>query len=95
MVETPEELQCSIGAEANFVSGAIKTRLGIRRIDHESLGGQIRAFEIALSEASAANPKFARFSGGNWLAVFIEDVQLRVGDGQTERDAFGRSYAID
>lgn len=51
----------------------------------ETFCGQFRTIEIALRQTFAADVKFACRANGNLPQVFIEQVNVHVGDGAANR----------
>src|SRR5690606_12309999 len=56
---------------------------------HEALGGEVRAVEVAQGQAVAADVEFAGHADGHRLAVVVEHIELRVGDGPSDGHGVG------
>ncbi len=64
------------------VAGPVHPRAAVamKRIGHETLGGQPGAMQVAAGHAGASHMNFARHADGHGRAVRVENVDLRIGD---------------
>ena len=94
LVDAAEEFDVAIGQIAGQVAGAVEAGAGagVKRMGDEFFSGQLRAVEIAASEAGTANQQFARDANRDRLEVFIHDVDLGVGDRAADGDGLLSFY---
>ncbi len=55
-------------------------------VGHEGLLGEVRAVEVALSQATARCEELSRDTHGDRLLVDIQDVDIIIGDGLADQD---------
>src|ERR671937_846756 len=81
-VESAEELECTVVAPANEVTGSVETPAGLgpERIADEPLGGEVRPAEIAAGHPVASDAQLAGHPDGRGFASRVEHVDAGVRD---------------
>ncbi len=83
MIVTAEELEVAVGAIASEVTGAVDACAGLvaEGIVEEALGGEFGPVQVATRHACATDVELAHGTWRHQLALRIEQINVRVGDG--------------
>src|SRR5947209_16429121 len=87
MVDSPQKGDLSIRQKARQVSRLVQTRLGLiaEGMRNELFCGQLGSVEVALCQAFSSNVQFPWFTTGYLMQMLIQDINLGVIDGATDR----------
>ena len=88
-VEAAEELELAIRQPAHLVTRAVEAGAGRRGegVGDELLRGELRAAEVAASQANATQVQLAGEADGERLEVLIQHIRLDVVEGAADGDA--------
>src|SRR4029079_4224102 len=90
MISSPQELDVSVGEITSFISGQVETRAQvfaewIREKFLSGLGGMI---EVTAGESHTPHVQIANHADRCWSQMVIQDVNLRVRNGEPNRRQF-------
>src|SRR5260370_16211879 len=87
LVAAAEKLDIAVREVANETASVVERRrwVATERIRDELFGGQLRTIEIAARETNAADVQLAGHAHGEGLEMPVQDIDLGVGDGPTDR----------
>src|SRR5206468_315263 len=87
VIEPTQELELAIGAPADAIARTVEAsaRMAPERVWHEAVGREVGATKVATGQAATAQEQLARYANRRWLAVAIQDIRTRVGDGPADR----------
>ena len=86
----------AILAHARPVSSPIESRAGLfaERVRNEFLSGEFRTIQVAATNTGASDVQFAGFANLTEALLFIEHVNLGVGDGCSDGNDFDVLVAL-
>jgi hypothetical protein len=86
-IDAPQVSKLAIVKTPRKVAGLVESRtaLSAKWIGNESFGSQIGTISITASYANSADAKFSGFTRRNLLEVFVEQINLGIRDGSTNR----------
>src|SRR5205085_10896105 len=92
MIGASEKFNVAVGEESSEIAGSVQTfrRIQRERMRKEALGGQLWLIVVTAGETSSAHIELARHADRNRLHAAVENVDLVIGDGSSERNC-GRS----
>src|ERR1700730_8188246 len=96
IIAPSHEHNLAIGQVAAQIAGLIEACIGIATeggLD-EPLMCEVRPVEAAASHAASSNVQFARFSNGNVLQMFIQNIDLSIVDGTPDRECASSGGAV-
>src|SRR5687768_4249159 len=87
IIDPAEIFQIAVGEEAGEIAGLVKTlaRIGSKRVRNEFFRRRVRPFQVTTREPVAADEQHTSHASWHWLHVFIQQVQLSVGDWPSDR----------
>ncbi len=85
-VDAAHEVERAVRQPAHLVPGAVhaSARGCAEGVGQEALGGELRAAQVATSEAGTRDEEFSRHSDGHQAQPGIQHVDLHVGQGATD-----------
>ena len=88
-VVAAQKVDGAVGTPAAKIAGLVHPRIGFcrKRVFHEPLGRQLRPVQIAARNARAADVNLARHPDRRRLKVRVQNVDLRIRDRTTDRNA--------
>ena len=91
VVNPAAKLDIPVRQDTGDVAATIQasTRIRRERIGYESLGGLVRAVEVAPRHARAADAQLALFADWHGLAGAVEEIDAAVGQRSTQRERTG------
>ncbi|CRM16600.1 hypothetical protein [Pseudomonas sp. 24 E 13] len=89
VVVTPKAFEQAVHRPTPKITRAVHQGVGLfgKRVVHELFGAQVRAVQIALGHAIAANADFASDAQGHRLQLRVQHIDLRIGNGPPHRHA--------
>jgi hypothetical protein len=90
MINPTEKLEVAIWEIARQIPSLIeaRSRLGAKGMREKSCRGEFGSVEIPLGQAGPPDIEFPGHANGYRLAVAVEHIDLRVGDGTTDGHAY-------